>query len=186
VVNASKVVTDANEVSNIVSGIKSSFESNYTKSFDGNNFSASMNSLMNDGKAITEGLAIILYDAKTTEKDGKIELVTGSSKAGETQNNMIKVAVSIDGKPRTQEDINRTASHELGHSGGLYHPWNKENDIEDIKQGSPNVSNETIKANLMNSNENPKLKSMATKGTEVTKGQMEKIKGTVEKQQPKK
>jgi len=182
IINSSKVITNAKEVNNIVTGMKNSVELTYSKSYGETNYSTEVSTSMYEGGAIISGLNVMLYDAKANEKSGTVK--TGHSLLGETQNNLIRVAVSIDGVSRSQEEINRTLNHELGHAGGNYHPWDKENDVEDIQQGSPNVSKETVKKNLLNSEENPKPNYGASKGKDLTEGQLRKIKTTVEKQQP--
>ncbi|MBE7443511.1 MAG: hypothetical protein KF732_07125 [Flavobacteriales bacterium] len=83
----------------------------------------------------------------------------GGGGNGGTQTNIISIFTSVDGIMRDAEAVTRTMVHELGHSGGLSHPWEvQENTPEaDIKQGSYGVLDNTVKTNIMNSAENPNI-----------------------------
>ncbi len=98
---------------------------------------------------------------------GKSYVNGRTEKLGDTQSNTITVSVKdADGNNRSQSSIISTINHELGHSGGLSHPWaeRKANDITNQKN------------NLMNSDANPDINSRGTGGKEITKGQMNIIK----------
>jgi RHS repeat-associated protein len=81
---------------------------------------------------------------------------------------------------RTMDDMVRSFMHELGHTGGIKHPWDETNTAKDIHQGgtryidlSPELIN-MVMNNLMNSDGNiEELRS--TEGKEVTKDQMNVI-----------
>lgn len=81
----------------------------------------------------------------------------------------IAVGITMDGKPVDDLSIAETFKHEGGHSGGLNHPW-KLNGIEKAlvpqihQMGTPATSTmpavppasvSNVKANFMNSTENP-------------------------------
>jgi hypothetical protein len=99
------------------------------------------------------------------------------------------VAVSVDGKVTTPKTYGRAAAHEIRHTGGLPHPWmaseNKDLGIYDVDQ-SNKANKKVVKANLMNSDENPNSSLGGTAGTTVTTDQLGVINKMVQKQQPKK
>jgi hypothetical protein len=72
----------------------------------------------------------------------------------------------------------RSFLHELGHTGGIEHPWDSKNKAKDIHQGSTPYSdlskelNQMIKNNLMNSDDNPIKELKSTKGMQVTNDQL--------------
>lgn len=120
---------------------------------------------------------------------------------GNTQENQINIALSnklivlqsnmpsirISDTKNSFEIISRSLAHELGHTAGLYHPWDSHNNIPEINndKGLP-PTNQTglIKNNLLNSEVNPIPSLRSNFGTELIKEQREKIKETVESQQP--
>ena len=79
---------------------------------------------------------------------------------------------------RSIEDMVRSFLHELGHTGGIEHPWDSKNKAKDIHQGSTPYSdlskelNQMIKNNLMNSDDNPIKELKSTKGMQVTNDQL--------------
>ena len=109
------------------------------------------------------------------------------SKNIKPKNNRIPIVATLNGSAISSDDIIRSIIHELGHSGGLPHPWNG-NSPEDVKQnedgGNSPTKEKTIKENLMNSAENPNDKLKEEKGKETTPGQLERIDQTVKSQQP--
>ena len=141
------------------------------------------------------GFFMALEDQKTVTNPvtGNQELTAGSSIAcyvpGKTQKNLIHLAVTVDGVRTTPSGYSRAGTHELGHTGGLPHPWmaseNSALKIKDADQSNP-ANKTTVKNNLMNSDENPISGMRSTKGTQVTKDQIKSIIQTVSKQQPKK
>ena len=109
-----------------------------------------------------------------TDNNGNIigvSFVNGrTAKLGDTQNNTITISVTdAAGSKRPITSIVSTINHELGHAGGLSHPWleNKTNDIKNQK------------TNLMNSDANPNLQERSTGGKELTSGQIEIIKNKI-------
>jgi len=108
-----------------------------------------------------------------------------TAKLGDTQNNHVEVAATVDGAARSEKDVSRSFSHEAGHTAGLEHPWSATNNVSDIQQGDKNVSNSTVQNNLMNSAANPVLSNQSTSGTSLTTGQLKSVDATVQTQQPK-
>lgn len=79
----------------------------------------------------------------------------------------------------------RTLNHEAGHTASLRHPWDPGQDVCDMEQGGPDSNDQDVRNNVMNSggNTNPLLRSQT--GTDLTKGQRQKVDSTVKNQQPK-
>ncbi len=148
----------------------------------------------NETLSASTGFFMVLEDQKTTTNPvtGNQELVAGSSipgyVPGYTQHNIVHLAVTVDGVKTKPNGYSRAGTHELGHSGGLPHPWmaseNAALNIKDADQ-SNKANKQTVKSNLMNSDENPVSGMGSTKGTQVTQDQIRTIIQTVSKQQPK-
>lgn len=88
------------------------------------------------------------------------------------------------------ERTSHTASHELGHTRGLNHPWELGNDISDILPGAPGVSDDDIFNNIMNSasNTDPDTdpdNSDLIPSDRSTLGQSKKMTDTIKSQQDK-
>ena len=109
---------------------------------------------------------------------------------GKSQFNAIPIFVGSPENKYTNGRISNTINHELGHSGGLFHVWNRESprdarmDIMKTKQGI------NVTENLMNSEENPNYSDKpSTNGITpdskkiVTDGQREEVIKTVEHEQ---
>jgi hypothetical protein len=103
-----------------------------------------------------------------------------------TQENDIKLNVTLDGVKLDITEIGKTGAHELGHTGGLPHPWDKKASGTDVDQNAKDANLPAIKNNLLNSDENPKRDMRNSKGTNITGDQLKQIKNNVESQQPKK
>src|SRR5690625_426485 len=121
-----------------------------------------------------------------TDADGntQVSYVNGrTEKFGDTQDNNMKVsAKDSSGNIRSASGISKTTQHEIGHSAGLAHPWEKNAPVSsDIDQKTGDVKNGTIRKNLMNSDGNPNPALRNTSGTKLTPGQMETIDDTVNK-----
>jgi len=121
-----------------------------------------------------------------TDADGntQVSYVNGrTEKFGDTQDNNMKVsAKDSSGNNRSASGISKTTQHEIGHSAGLAHPWEKNAPVSsDIDQKTGDVKNGTIRKNLMNSDGNPNPALRNTSGTKLTPGQMETIDDTVNK-----
>ncbi len=114
--------------------------------------------------------------------DGNGGTVGGSTETvGNTQVNEVELAVfNKDGTPVNARNVGRQLAHELGHTAGLNHPWDKDEVVQDINQD--NASPEEVKENIMNSGENPNAKLMADDGEKMTPGQKKKVKNTVDSQ----
>lgn len=186
VINASKVIIGPEAT---LKAAKSAVADTYSKDFEDAQFKTKLEYEIIDPATYTgnlqEGITARLKDVETSLNG---EIIVGQAIVGESQNNRIDVAVSIDGVPRDNSKLGRTIAHKLGHAGGLYHPWSPENNDPETKQESTNSpeKEEKIKKNIMNSDENEIEHLRSTRGKDVTKSQLETIKSTVEKQQPKK
>ncbi|WP_334126985.1 RHS repeat-associated core domain-containing protein [Empedobacter brevis] len=113
-----------------------------------------------------------------------IKYVAGEAgKFADTQENNVKViAKDASGNNRSASSMSKTTQHELGHTAGLTHPWEKNAPVSsDIDQKTGNVKNGTIRKNLMNSDGNPDPSLRNTSGTKLTPGQMKTIDDTVNK-----
>ncbi len=113
---------------------------------------------------------------KKTYRGGKVKEI------GNTQNNEIDLTVKVDGKLRDFSKTARSFGHEAGHAGGLRHPWDKKNTIQEINQNNPKVSEETIRNNLMNSSSR-KSKAPSNSGTELLINQLRYIDKLIRSQQ---
>jgi RHS repeat-associated protein len=82
--------------------------------------------------------------------------------------------------------LGRTLAHELGHTGGLLHPWDFKNKLKDIKEyWAPEKFNnfKIIKDNLLNSGANPINELKTARGVKLTGDQKKEIETNVQKQQ---
>ena len=104
----------------------------------------------------------------------------------ETNNDVVTKTVLTTYKARSISKMFHTTKHEaIGHGGGLFHPWSKKINGKstdwDVSQDNPNVSKETIKGNLLNSEANPIKELRSNEGTELTPGQVKQIGESVKK-----
>ncbi|MFL9845664.1 hypothetical protein [Flavobacterium rhizosphaerae] len=106
-----------------------------------------------------------------------------TSKLGDTQKNGFNVVGRINGKIQNFGSMAHTLAHEAGHTAGLRHPWGQDNQVSDVRQGSPNVKDKTIKRNLMNSAANPIQALRSNDGKELTPGQFKAIDELIESRQ---
>ena len=179
-------------IENSLINIKSEFKKIFSRNFQDTKYEAE---LVTDTSNLLrgteeEGMFLRFYDEFTrNEGEGSNETVNLKGgfclKAGDTKNNVISVAATQDKILVPIDKITRNFAHEAGHTSGLQHPWEKENDIKDIKQdtgfgayNSPEMK-EKIKENIMNSNENNNISIQSTEGTELTDGQYEKMMSTI-------
>jgi RHS repeat-associated protein len=103
-----------------------------------------------------------LYDQPWNKKFGAGlvggETVSLSDAPDNTQVNMFGTMATRANKktgvltPATLAQFAQTFLHELGHTGGLRHPWDELNTVQDVDIKNPNISPDVIKFNLMNSN----------------------------------
>jgi hypothetical protein len=182
VVNSSNVV---NDTKTLLAAIEPSVEAMYNKDFGDKQFKVNIEFEIVDPKDAT-GFVINLVDAT---KDSKGNYVAGNTKTlGNTQENVMTIAVSVDGipiAPNAPNGVARTVGHELGHTANLDHPWDPgaipfEIDQEEVQTPE---QRKTIRNNLMNSAENDDPSLMSDSGKELTKGQLNVIDKTVESQQ---
>jgi RHS repeat-associated protein len=91
---------------------------------------------------------------------------------------------NTDGSKETEikkiSEMSRSAVHELSHKGGLPHPWEDVGTVPDMQQNDPpndtkDASKGAIKANIMNSDANPRWSRANVSGTEMTPGQRTEI-----------
>jgi RHS repeat-associated protein len=202
VYNASTMVTDKTEIENLLhgytdkegvfhEGIEQAMEKSYTKTVDGHEYKLDV--VLNYVENPTEDksqFTMILKDGKSIiNKDGDMEYTAGTTALMEgnfTQENDIKLNVTLDGVKLDITEIGKTGAHELGHTGGLPHPWDKKASGTDVDQNAKDANLPAIKNNLLNSDENPKRDMRNSKGTNITGDQLKQIKNNVESQQPKK
>ena len=102
---------------------------------------------------------------------------------GKTQNNSFTVSASVDKNNISSNDMSRAFEHEAGHTAGLMHPFDPQQNLLDIKQGTIGVKSSTVSNNLMNSDANSTNPS--NNGKELTKSQFDSIDKMIESQQPK-
>ncbi len=207
VVNQSKIVSSQPDIDLILSNVKQEAEKDFKstrieKDEDNDVIEETFLNIKfdqaplgpNETLSATTGFFMVLEDQKTTTNPvtGNQELVAGASipgyVPGYTQHNLIHLAVSVDGVKTNPSGYSRAGTHELGHSGGLPHPWmaseNAALKIKDADQ-SNKANKQTVKNNLMNSDENPSSAMGSTKGAQVTQDQIRAIIQIVSKQQPK-
>ncbi|WP_159456183.1 RHS repeat domain-containing protein [Chitinophaga eiseniae] len=141
-----------------------------------------------------DGNIAYLYfdDRKTTVKQktiGNTIFTTTSVDAGVTRGEIngfeMRIGITIDGKPVPDKDLILTFQHEVGHSGGLSHPWSLSKEeaqyMPELDQNGVSPSRELIKTNLMNSGENPNGNLRDNNGTVLTNDQLNTINRNVNK-----
>ncbi|MDR5591670.1 RHS repeat-associated core domain-containing protein [Christiangramia sp. SM2212] len=201
VINSSKILTDKTKVDKLLLGAQSEFKKVYSQ-FDKNNnvqYSAHLEYEILDkvpAEGLSDSFVVKLNDLKTQTltRGGRTfrGIIAGSTPKGRTQSTLVNVGLSIDGVMRQIDGIIRTTLHELGHSGGLPHPFSIDNDIRSVDQtndkkanASPGVDPQAIIENLLNSDANPNksLRPGKTKGKNIEIEQLQKIIETVKGQQ---
>lgn len=176
---------DVEELRMTANSIKGQFEKTFTQFDKDRNINYTSILVYEVTKEAVKGkdFYIQVHDDLTNAKG---QGLGGNSWLGRTQINEINVATTVNGISRSEEAIGRTGSHELGHSGGLEHPWEiKTGGQEDIIQSSPSVSDEKIMNNIMNSGGNIRNELKSTKGKDATPRQMSKISDTISKDEKK-
>lgn len=149
--NSSQIISDLKSIDLYKNAIKQTVERDFSQqgngTFSNPNILTSVEFVEKGDFTIELSDAIPSYDKANNLKG----YITGNTDngIGQTQKNNLKVAVTLGGEERSIDDIARTASHELGHSGGLKHPFHgaSETDI----QGLAPVGPATYEFNLMNS-----------------------------------
>jgi RHS repeat-associated protein len=189
VVNSSKVITDVEELDKYKKAIKKAIEKRFSTgkgTFRDPRFIVKVEFVLN-GPFILD-----LVDTYSTPNPSPNPSVNpnlivlgaplyesnGQTYGGSSQNNIIQVGITTDGKPRPIEEIERTGAHEGGHSAGLVHPWETgvEDDVDPL--GPANY-----KMNLMNSGDKKSV-APSNEGTVVTPKQRATMNRTIMNQQP--
>ena len=178
VINFSKVTSDF-EAIGIMGAMQKQVGTTFTQMDKdrGINYSTSLEyEFINEGSIMFEKPSPFLFQLKDVNsfinKDGLVETTTGETVArpyGSTKINRMMAGTTIDGQNRSLQETIRTATHEVGHSAGLEHPWDISSGQEDVNQNK-GVNKETIKKNIMNSDENEVNPSST--GTEATPDQL--------------
>ncbi|MEO6832510.1 MAG: hypothetical protein ABI169_09915, partial [Chitinophagaceae bacterium] len=198
-INRSKVYSQSDVIA-LKPELQKSFNTVFSKEVDCKNYSASLMFASPDEVKGKQTIYVFLedkiiepdQDGKITYKAGETFVAEGNNNA--SQNNVIHLAVSLNGEKLSIKEIALNNSHELGHTGGLPHPWKKGNEEEnrpqDMRQPDKGKkvdknSKRSIETNIMNSSENPNESLRTTDGLQVTPGQLNQIKNVVEQQQPK-
>jgi RHS repeat-associated protein len=208
VINESKIVTDANEISVYAEAYKSSVESKFkgtgTYSENGiiieHEFSTTVildysqepepekHVVKNpDGteKVITFGAkyAKLIFDDRISRENGLQE--NGDTK-GFINSFQIRVGVTMNGNKTEIEEFKKTAVHENGHSGKLNHPWELSTEeailMPELNQLNPETRKKTtILNNFMNSAENDNETFRSDTGVELLYVQLKHIFNNVSK-----
>ena len=145
IINSSKVIKDVKTIENYKTSIKSTIEHDQSGGIGTKNDPIVTTKVELTNHAT---IKINLVDA-TIDKNGLA--ITGYTYGGigKTQKNKTDVAITLDGTPRTQEAVGRTASHEQGHVGGLRHPFDSKEKETDLGASAGPLP--TWENNLMNS-----------------------------------
>ena len=221
VINQSTVITSPDKIKVIADNIAKGIEDDFTRSevdlTDNNEIHIVKTKVVLDYTPLKSGEPApthsngfwLVLDDKTTKTrvnsagDEETYMTAGTARLGETQNNLIRVGITEDGRPISKSRYTRTGSHEIGHTGNLPHPWmldaNNARGIYDVqtyeaKKNSKGIITriinkifrKTAKDNLMNSDENPEVSERKNDSRKLTDVQIEVIRQTVEQQQPKK
>jgi len=112
---------------------------------------------------------------------------------GGSQANAIPVFTGDKDRRYSNKTLSNVINHELGHTGGLDHVWEKgENNPDDVQMDySKKKQGSNITGNLMNSEENPNVDDRPSQNGDpliekrriVTDGQRDKVIKTVEHEQ---
>lgn len=138
-------------------------------------------------------------DRKTEIRANGDEIMIGGSTfpgylPNKTQQNIVNVSVTQDGNLIKSLNYSRSGAHEGGHSGGLPHPWMTAENVElkiDLvnerdKSGDLIKTNRKyVYPNIMNSQEAGASWPNAS-GDNISAEQLESMKRTIDRQQPKK
>lgn len=149
---------------------------------------------------VDNGFWLVLNDKKTevrVSKDGdEQEVLVGGSALpgyinGRTQKNIANVSVSLDGQAINAAGYSRSGSHEIGHTGGLPHPWMTSENLalgitdvneKDVNERTIRGNKKYIENNIMNSQEAGASYPNAS-GTEIRETQLQSMTNTVNKGQ---
>ena len=189
VVNHSDVIKDSKQLGQFKNAIKVAIKNDYSDGTGSKNDPIIKTKVEYVKKG--NGFSVEFGDAKEVVRNGKKGYVTGlcENGIGETQENNIKVALTQGWKVRDVKSVARTASHEIGHSAGLKHPFHgaTENDIGG-KSGK-----KTYKNNLMNSGGGSRNKKKSDynpvpsiQGHELSRQQLNTVRTEVERDTKKK
>ena len=139
----------------------------------------------------------VMYNYNSSVVDNEDGTITTSDVNGSAPNSLesvntqssdnkstprIKLSGTINGSARSVSGMSRTVAHEAGHTAGLRHTHDSKNQIKDVNQNTPGVSNKTLRNNLMNSN-TPNSKVPTNNGTKLTESQLKNIDEKIKIQQ---
>ncbi len=196
IVNRSKVY-DSENLKDFQKSIVTQFNKVYSKDFGDAIYNADL--IIGDYTKPTygKGLYIHLRDLNDLNFDnysGEVKIVGGSTTRADGENmgsqfNHINLNVSKNGILRDIDEAASEAVHELGHTGGLPHPWDKESP-PDISQPNSikkarklNIDQrKKIRKNIMNSEDNRVPFLQGYPGNDITPGQLRMIKEITEKE----
>ncbi len=189
VIDASRCESSVEENQKSIIKSQEQFSQTYTQ-FDKDkniNYSAQLEYEFVDANKVGNNNTITLVlKATTSDKNGSYTAGSTPVRPGaDSQTNVISIYTYVDGIRRSDDDLSRTITHELGHSAGALHPWEiKKGDAdEDIMQGvAPDVR---IQENIMNSGANPDVSNRYYNGsgkvaTKSTPGQLFKFYETID------
>ena len=190
VINSSDCETSSEKQAEIMFELQSQFSKSFTQ-FDKDrnvNYTAQLEyEFITDRKLVgIPGTITLKFNETISDENG--HYIAGKTPRlggeGGTQSNVITINAFVDGKMRSINRIARTVSHELGHSGGLHHPWKILDDSfeQDVKQGV--ATDDFVKINIMNSGENPNPDNRYYSGsnidaTHTTLGQIKQIEESI-------
>jgi hypothetical protein len=195
IINQSKIYNES-DVVEFKKMLQPEFSRTYTKESGGKSFYASL-LYADKTESANSTINVILRDENTTyDQNGVMTysggnaFVSGRNNGVEngTQSNKVVLKVSLNGKKLPINNVVRQAKHELGHTGGLPHPWD-DGATPDIAQPEKGYSvtpekKQLIKSNIMNSDENPRPGLSSSEGNDATFQQVQQINNVVEKEQP--
>jgi hypothetical protein len=138
--------------------------------------------VMGTGTILTTIGGNAIANVQGGETRGQAKFLGGK---GILENEVIVYSRTSEGISIDMQSLARTLAHELGHTAGLLHPWDPNQDVDDINQNRrpPLLEfplDKDIKTNILNSEANPNPELKSNRGTKVTIGQLEKMTKEIE------